>query len=156
MLFRSGKEPTLAPPQSQRRARVSPFVLHPEVPNADRHEYCITDDAIGTGTPGERFNNNVRAIRLLKRLGAEDRLATPEEQEVLARYVGWGGLADCFDERHSKYAELKALLTEEEYAAARESTLTAFYTPPVVIRSIYQALTNMGFQTGNQIGRAHV
>ena len=128
---------------------MSPFVLHPEVPNADRHEYCITDDAIGTGTPGERFNNNVRAIRLLKRLGAEDRLATPEEQEVLARYVGWGGLADCFDERHSKYAELKALLTEEEYAAARESTLTAFYTPPVVIRSIYQALTNMGFQTGN-------
>lgn len=144
-----GKEPTLAPPQPQRRARVSPFVLHPEVPNADRHEYHITDDALGVGTPGERFNNNVRAIRLLKRLEAEDRLATPEEQEVLARYVGWGGLADCFDERHSKYAELKALLTEEEYAAARESTLTAFYTPPVVIRSIYQALTNMGFQTGN-------
>ena len=144
-----GKEPTLAPPQPQRRARVSPFVLHPEVPNADRHEYHITDDAPGVGTPGERFNNNVRAIRLLKRLEAEDRLATPEEQEVVARYVGWGGLADCFDERHSKYAELKALLTEEEYAAARESTLTAFYTPPVVIRSIYQALTNMGFQTGN-------
>ena len=143
----SGKEPPLAPPQH--RAKVSPFVLHPEVPNADRHEYYITDDAIGTGTPGERFNNNVRAIRLLKRLEAEDRLATPEEQEVLARYVGWGGLADCFDERHSKYAELKALLTEDEYAAARESTLTAFYTPPVVIRSIYQALTNMGFQTGN-------
>lgn len=145
----SGKEPPLAPPQPQRRAKVSPFVLHPEVPNADRHEYHITDDAIGTGTPGERFNNNVRAIRLLKRLEAEDRLATPEEQEVLAQYVGWGGLADCFDERHSKYAELKALLTEEEYAAARESTLTAFYTPPVVSRSIYQALTNMGFQTGN-------
>ena len=144
-----GKEPTLAPPQPQRRARVSPFVLHPEVPNAGRHEYHITDDALGGGTPGERFNNNVRAIRLLKRLEAEDRLATPEEQEVLARYVGWGGLADCLDERHSKYAELKALLTEEEYAAARESTLTAFYTPPVVIRSIYQALTNMGFQTGN-------
>lgn len=141
-----GTEPPLAP---QRRARVSPFVLHPEVPNADRHEYHITDDAIGIGTPGERFSNNVRAIRLLKRLEAEDRLATPEEQEVLAQYVGWGGLADCFDERHSKYAELKALLTEEEYAAARESTLTAFYTPPVVIRSIYQALTNMGFQTGN-------
>lgn len=96
-----------------------PLVLHPEVPNADRHEYHITDDALGVGTPGERFNNNVRAIRLLKRLEAEDRLATPEEQEVLAQYVGWGGLADCFDERHSKYAELKALLTEEEYAAAR-------------------------------------
>ena len=84
-----GKEPILAPPQPQRRARVSPFVLHPEVPNADRHEYHITDDAIGTGTPGERFSNNVRAIRLLKRLEAEDRLATPEEQEVLAQYVGW-------------------------------------------------------------------
>ena len=144
-----GKEPPLAPPQPQRRARVASFVLHPEVPDADRHEYHITDDTIGVGTPGERFSNNVRAIRLLKRLEAEDRLATPEEQEVLARYVGWGGLADCFDERHSKYAELKALLTEEEYAAARESTLTAFYTPPVVIRSIYQALMNMGFQTGN-------
>ncbi|MDE7220632.1 MAG: N-6 DNA methylase, partial [Oscillospiraceae bacterium] len=75
--------------------------------------------------------------------------ATPEEQAVLAQYVGWGGLADCFDERHSKYAELKALLDEDEYAAARESTLTAFYTPPVVIRSIYQALENMGFKTGN-------
>ena len=146
-----GEESPLAhpQPQSQRRARVSPFVLHPEVPNADRHEYHITDDAIGTGTPGERFNNNVRAIRLLKRLEAENRLATPEEQAVLARYVGWGGLADCFDDRHSKYAELKSLLTEEEYAAARESTLTAFYTPPVVIRSTYQVLANMGFKTGN-------
>ena len=141
--------PTLAPPAPRRRARVSPFVLHPEVPNADRHEYQITDDAIGVGTPGTRFNNNIRAIRLLKKLEREDRFATPEEQAVLAQYVGWGGLADCFDERHSKYAELKALLTEDEYEAARESTLTAFYTPPVVIRSIYQALENMGFKTGN-------
>ncbi len=143
------EEPPLAPPAPRRRAKVSPFVLHPEVPNADRHEYRITDDAIGAGTPGERFNNNVRAIRLLKKLEREDRFATPEEQAVLAQYVGWGGLADCFDERHSKYAELKALLDEDEYAAARESTLTAFYTPPVVIRSIYQALENMGFKTGN-------
>ena len=86
---------------------------------------------------------------MLKELEAAGQQASPEQQEILSRYVGWGGLADCFDERHSKYAELKALLTEEEYAAARESTLTAFYTPPVVIRSIYQALTNMGFQTGN-------
>lgn len=78
-------------PSPSGRPRVSPFVLHPEVPNADRHEYHITDDAIGTGTPGERFSNNVRAIRLLKRLEAEDRLATPEEQEVLAQYVGWVG-----------------------------------------------------------------
>ena len=144
-----GDGPIQPPPAPRRRPKVSPFVLHPEVPNADRHEYHITDDAIGEGTPGTRFNNNVRAIRLLKKLEREDRFATPEEQAVLAQYVGWGGLADCFDERHSKYAELKALLDEDEYAAARESTLTAFYTPPVVIRSIYQALTNMGFKTGN-------
>ena len=144
-----GEGPVQPPPVPRRRAKVSPFVLHPEVPDADRHEYRITDDAIGVGTPGTRFNNNIRAIRLLKKLEREDRFATPEEQEVLAQYVGWGGLADCFDERHSKYAELKALLDEDEYAAARESTLTAFYTPPVVIRSIYQALENMGFKTGN-------
>ena len=144
-----GEGPALPPPAPRRRAKVSPFVLHPEVPNADRHEYHITDDAIGMGTPGTRFNNNVRAIRLLKKLEREERFAAPEEQTVLAQYVGWGGLSDCFDERHSKYAELKALLDEDEYAAARESTLTAFYTPPVVIRSIYQALENMGFKTGN-------
>ena len=148
-LAQAEDEPPLPPSTPQRRAKVSPFVLHPEIPAADRHEYQITDDAIGTGTPGTRFNNNIRAIRLLKKLEREDRFATPEEQAVLAQYVGWGGLADCFDERHSKYAELKALLTEDEYTAARESTLTAFYTPPVVIRSIYQALTNMGFKTGN-------
>ena len=143
------KEMQPPPPVSRRKSKVSPFVLHPEVPAADRHEYRITDDTIGAGTPGERFNNNVRAIRLLKKLEQVDRFATPEEQAVLAQYVGWGGLADCFDERHSKYAELKALLTEDEYTAARESTLTAFYTPPVVIRFIYQALENLGFRTGN-------
>ena len=137
------------PPEPKPREKVSPFILHPEVPNADRHDYRITDDAIGVGTPGERFNNNVRAIRLLKKLEAENRFATPDEQEVLAKYVGWGGLADCFDERHSKYAELKNLLTDDEYEAARESTLTAFYTPPVVIRAMYQALENMNFKTGN-------
>ena len=121
-------EPPLAPP----RPGAGPVRLPSSTRRsaADRHEYQITDDAIGVGTPGERFNNNVRAIRLLKKLEAGDRLATPEEQDILSRYVGWGGLADCFDERHSKYAELKALLTEDEYAAARESTLTAFYTPP--------------------------
>ncbi len=144
-----GDGPIQPPPAPRRRAKVSPFVLHPEVPNADRHEYHITDDAIGEGMPGERYKNNIRAIRLLKKLEREERFATPEEQAVLAQYVGWGGLAVCFDERHSKYAELKALLDEDEYAAARESTLTAFYTPPVVIRSIYQALENMGFKTGN-------
>lgn len=133
----------------RRGAKVSPFVLHPEIPNADRYEYRITDDAIGVGTPGARFDNNVQAIRLLKKLETEERFATPEEQAILAQYVGWGGLADYFDERHNKYAELKNLLTENEYTAARESTLTAFYTPPVIIRAIYQALENMGFQTGN-------
>ena len=89
------------------------------------------------------------AIRLLKKLESEGGLANRLEQDILCDYVGWGGLADCFDERSSHYQELKDLLTEEEYAAARESTLTAFYTPPVVIRSIYDALQNMGFQRGN-------
>ncbi len=119
------------------------------VPQGDRHNYRITDDRIGVGTPSERYRHNVDAIRLLKRLESENRLATPEEQGILAQYVGWGGLADCFDERNTHYDELKSLLTEDEYAAARESTLTAFYTPPVVVDAIYTALGNMGFKRGN-------
>ena len=111
--------------------------------------YRITDDALGAAPPSQRYSNNVAAIRLLKQLEAENRAATPEEQEILAKYVGWGGLADCFDPKHSRYEELKGLLSETEYAAARESTLTAFYTPPVVIRSIYAALGQMGFRQGN-------
>ena len=111
--------------------------------------YRITDDALGAAPPSQRYANNVAAIRLLKQVEAENRLATAEEQEVLSRYVGWGGLADCFDPKHSRYEELKSLLSETEYAAARESTLTAFYTPPVVIRSIYAALGQMGFRQGN-------
>ena len=111
--------------------------------------YRITDDALGAAPPSQRYANNVAAIRLLKRVEAENRAATPEEQEVLAKYVGWGGLADCFDPKHSRYEGLKSLLSETEYAAARESTLTAFYTPPVVIRSIYAALGQMGFRQGN-------
>ena len=113
--------------------------------------YRITDDALGAAPPSQRYANNVAAIRLLKQLEAEDRPATAEEQEVLAKYVGWGGLADCFDPKHSRYEELKGLLSETEYAAARESTLTAFYTPPVVIRSIYAALGQMGFRQGNML-----
>ena len=112
-------------------------------------DYRITDDALGAAPPSQRYANNVAAIRLLKQLEAENRPATPEEQEVLAKYVGWGGLADCFDPKHSRYEELKGLLSETEYAAARESTLTAFYTPPVVIRSIYAVLEQMGFSQGN-------
>ena len=111
--------------------------------------YRITDDALGAAPPSQRYANNIAAIRLLKQVEAENRPATPEEQEVLAKYVGWGGLADCFDPRHSNYEGLRSLLSEEEYVAARESTLTAFYTPPVVIRSIYAVLERMGFRQGN-------
>ena len=143
------EEAPAAPPTPRRPGKISPTVLHPEILEEQRHNYHIHDDALGVGTPGEKFARNVRAIRLLKKLEAEDRFATQEEQEILAQYVGWGGLADCFDERHSKYAELKALLTEEEYTAARASTLNAHYTTPVVIRAVYDALANMGFQGGN-------
>ena len=138
-----------APPKRVPARKLPPSVLHPEVKDADRHDYRITEDSIGVGTPTERYYNNVAAIRLLKKLEAEQRLATPAEQGVLARYVGWGGLASCFEETSSHYQELKGLLSEEEYASARASTLTAFYTPPVVIRSIYQAMEQMGFKRGN-------
>ena len=117
--------------------------------DADGRNYRITDDHIGEGAPLERFQRNLDAIRTLKTVEAENRAATAEEQTVLAQYVGWGGLADFFDEKNPRYAELKELLTDAEYAAARESTLTAFYTPPVVIRGIYAALGQMGFTQGN-------
>ncbi len=143
------EEPAPLAPKRVRRERVTFAPLHPEIPREQRHDFHITDDALGHGTPGEKFAANVRAIRCLKRIEAEERLATPEEQEILSRYVGWGGLPQCFEETHSKYAELKSLLDEDEYAAARASSLTAFYTPPVVIRGIYKALAQMGFQQGN-------
>ena len=117
--------------------------------DADGRNYRITDDHIGEGAPLERFQRNLDAIRTLKTVEAENRSATAEEQAVLAQYVGWGGLADFFDEKNPRYAELKELLTDAEYAAARESTLTAFFTPPVVIRGIYAALGQMGFAQGN-------
>ena len=117
--------------------------------DADGRNYRITDDHIGEGAPLERFQRNLDAIRTLKTVEAENRSATAEEQAVLAQYVGWGGLADFFDEKNPRYNELKDLLTDAEYAAARESTLTAFYTPPVVIRGIYAALGQMGFTQGN-------
>lgn len=117
--------------------------------DADGRNYRITDDHIGEGAPLERFQRNLDAIRTLKTVEAESRSATAEEQAVLAQYVGWGGLADFFDEKNPRYSELKDLLTDAEYAAARESTLTAFYTPPVVIRGIYAALGQVGFTQGN-------
>ena len=139
----------LPPPAPKPKERISAAIIHPQIPTGQRHNFRIIDDDLGVGTPGQRYANNVAAIRLLKRLDAESRLATPEEQEVLSKYVGWGGLSACFEEKHSKYQELKTLLTEEEYAAARESSLTAFYTPPVVIRAMFKAIENMGFKRGN-------
>ena len=136
-----------APKPIQERVRFAP--LHPEIPAQRRHDFRITDRALGVGSKAEKYAANVAAIRTLQRVEQENRLATPEEQETLSRYVGWGGLADCFDEKHSRYAELKALLTEEEYAAARASSLTAFYTPPVLIDAIYKALAQMGLESGN-------
>ena len=143
------EEPATLPPKRPRRERITFTTLHPEIPRDQRHDFHITDDALGHGTPSEKYAANVAAIRTLKQIEAEERLATPEEQEILSRYVGWGGLADCFEETSPHYEELKSLLDSEEYAAARASTLTAFYTPPVVIRGIYKALAQMGFTQGN-------
>jgi len=124
-----------------------------EAPAADRHNFRITDDAIGIGGAKEKFRNNMAAINLLHELEIENRLATPEEQEVLSRYVGWGGLSMAFDEHNAAWAEefkeLYASLSPEEYRAAMESTLTAFYTPPVVIKAMYDALDRLGFSQGN-------
>ncbi len=119
--------------------------------NQEKINYHITDKEIGAGTPREKYKNNIEAIKTLKNIESENRLATKDEQEILSKYVGWGGLADAFDESKWKneYTELKELLTEEEYNNAKESVLTAFYTPPIVINSIYKAIQNMGFEQGN-------
>lgn len=144
------QEEALAPPlQVKRPSKIAPHVLHPEINTEYRTNFQIESDDIGMGTPLERFYHNIRAIQLLNKLGAENRLATPTEQRVLADYVGWGGLSEFFKEDNPHYAELKDVLSDEEYASARESTLTAFYTPPVVIKAVYSALENMHFQTGN-------
>ena len=133
----------LTPPKKKKQSALA-YPL-----DADGRNYRITDDHIGEGAPLERFQRNLDAIRTLKAVEAENRAATAEEQALLAQYVGWGGLADFFDEKNPRYSELKDLLTDAEYAAARESTLTAFFTPPVVIRGIYAALGQMGFTQGN-------
>ena len=143
------EEPAMLPPKRPRRERITFTTLHPEILRDQRHDFHITDDALGHGTPSEKYAANAAAIRTLKQIEAEERLATPEEQEILSRYVGWGGLANCFEQTSPHYEELKSLLDSEEYAAARASTLTAFYTPPVVIRGIYKALSQMGFTQGN-------
>ena len=138
------KPPAVLTPPKKKKQNALAYPL-----DADGRNYRITDDHIGEGAPLERFQRNLDAIRTLKTVEAENRAATAEEQAVLAQYVGWGGLADFFDEKNPRYAELKELLTDAEYAAARESTLTAFFTPPVVIRGIYAALGQMGFTQGN-------
>ena len=117
----------------------------------EKIDFQITDDNLGVGTPRERFRNNINAIKTLKTIESENRLATKDEQNILSKYVGWGGLADAFDENKwpDEYKELKEALTDEEYRKARESTLTSFYTPPIVIKSIYQALQNMGLDKAN-------
>ena len=144
------QEEALAPPlQVKRPSKIAPHVLHPEINTEYRTNFQIESDDIGVGTPLERFYHNIRAIQLLNKLDAESRLATPTEQRVLADYVGWGGLSEFFKEDNPHYTELKNVLSDEEYASAREATLTAFYTPPVVIKAVYSALENMHFQTGN-------
>ena len=137
------------PPQVKKSSKVQPHVLHPEINTEYRTNFRIEDDDIGVGTPLERFYHNIRAIQLLNKLDAENRLASPTEQRVLADYVGWGGLSEFFKEENPHYSELKNVLSDEEYTSARESTLTAFYTPPVVIKAVYSALEDMSFQTGN-------
>ena len=146
------EETALTPPVwEEKKEKVT--TLHPTVPDSEKHNFRITDDNLGVGGAKEKFRNNMAAINLLHELEFENRLATPEEQEILSKYVGFGGLADAFDESKTnwadEYKELIVTLSPEEYAAARESTLTAFYTPPVVIRAMYEALSNMGFENGN-------
>ena len=139
--------------EKKKSNKIRSFDIHPEIPISDRNQFKITNDNLGEGSPREKFNNNVEAIRVLKKCEEENRFATPQEQEILSKYVGWGGLPQAFDEKDSswsnEYSILKNLLDEKEYSQARESTLTAFYTPPVVIRSMYKALENMGLKTGN-------
>lgn len=139
--------------EKKKSNKIRSFDIHPEIPISDRNQFKITNDNLGEGSPREKFINNVEAIKVLKKCEEENRFATPQEQEILSKYVGWGGLPQAFDEKDSSwsngYSILKNLLDEKEYSQARESTLTAFYTPPVVIRSMYKALENMGLKTGN-------
>ena len=130
-----------------------PYLQNEQVQEQEPHNFHITDDDLGAGGPKAKFKANMEAIRLLKELEQDQRLATPEEQEVLSRYVGWGGIPQAFEERNSAWAEeytqLKGILTPEEYSAARASTLNAFYTSPTVIKAMYEALGNMGLKQGN-------
>ena len=147
-------EQPLAPAWEQpKEVKLKSIVLDLTQPRIEKHNYRITNDELGYGGAKAKYQMNVSAIRTLQTIEAERRLATPEEQEILSKYVGWGGVADAFDETkdnwRAEYAELKGLLTESEYSSARESTLNAHYTSPTVIKAIYECVANMGFTTGN-------
>ena len=150
---RNEKEPEPLVPAWEQKKKVKGFDLHPDVPMADRHTFNLRENEVETVGKKERFRRNIMAIQLLKKCQEENRFATPEEQIILSKYVGWGGLSEAFDENNSawatEYLELSSVLTPEEYALARESTLTAFYTPPEVITAIYKAMEQMGFKEGN-------
>ncbi len=139
--------------EKKKSEKIKSFDIHPEIPNSDRNQFRIVNDSLGEGPAREKFNRNIEAIKVLKKCEEENKFATPEEQEILSQYVGWGGLAQAFDNMDSSWSNeyniLKNLLDETEYSQARESTLTAFYTPPIVIRTMYKALENMGLKTGN-------
>ena len=150
---RNEKETEPLVPAWEQKKKVKGFDLHPDVPMADRHTFNLRENEVETVGKKERFRRNIMAIQLLKKCQEENRFATPEEQIVLSKYVGWGGLSEAFDENNSawatEYLELSSVLTPDEYASARESTLTAFYTPPEVITAIYKAMEQMGFKEGN-------
>lgn len=150
---RNEKEPEPLVPAWEQKKKVKGFDLHPDVPMADRHTFNLRENEVETVGKKERFRRNIMVIQLLKKCQEENRFATPEEQIILSKYVGWGGLSEAFDENNSawatEYLELSSVLTPEEYASARESTLTAFYTPPEVITAIYKAMEQMGFKEGN-------
>ena len=150
---RNDKEPEPVVPAWEQKKKVKGFDLHPDVPMADRYTFNLRENEVETVGKKERFRRNIMAIQLLKKCQEENRFATPEEQIVLSKYVGWGGLSEAFDENNpawtTEYLELSSVLTPEEYASARESTLTAFYTPPEVITAIYKAMEQMGFKDGN-------
>lgn len=150
---RNEKEPEPVVPAWEQKKKVKGFDLHPDVSMAERHTFNLRENEVETVGKKERFRRNIMAIQLLKKCQEENRFAIPEEQIILSKYVGWGGLSEAFDENNSawatEYLELSSVLTPEEYASARESTLTAFYTPPEVITAIYKAMEQMGFKEGN-------
>ncbi len=146
-------EPIVPAWEQKKKSKVKSFDLHPDIPMSERHNFDLANNQVEEVNKKERFHRNYAAIKVLKDCQNENRFATPDEQKILSRYVGWGGIPEAFDERagawHTEYAMLKNILTPEEYDSARESTLTAFYTPPTVIKAVYKAMEQMGFREGN-------